>query len=127
MKKNNVKRLRRSRNLSQTDMAKELKIPQTRISSWELGKSGISEEDADMLAEYFGVTPAYVTGDTMDKYDQFDDLAYSMAENADDDQYKAMNFEEMELLDCYRFMEGGGKRYLMQTVRMLKKYYGMDN
>ncbi|MCR4832675.1 MAG: helix-turn-helix domain-containing protein [Butyrivibrio sp.] len=60
MKKNNVKRLRSSRNLSQTDMAKELRIPQTRISAWELGKSQISEDDAEMLAEYFGVTAAYI-------------------------------------------------------------------
>ena len=76
MKKNNVKRLRRSRNLSQTDMAKELKIPPTRISAWELGKSQISEKDAEMLAEYFGVTAAYIVGDTMDKYERSSSFVY---------------------------------------------------
>lgn len=55
MKKNNVKRLCSSKNLSQTEMAKKLKIPQTRISAWELGKSQISDEDAEMLAEYFSL------------------------------------------------------------------------
>ena len=122
--KNNVKRLRRSRNLSQTDMAKELNIPQTRISAWELGKTKIRDEDVDMLAEYFGVTPAYVTGESMDKRDQVDDLAYVM--NEGDDEYRAISFEEMELLECYRYMEVRGKQYLMQTVRMLRKYYGME-
>ncbi len=124
MKKNNVKRLRRSRNLSQTDMAKELKIPQTRISAWELGKSNISKDDLEMLADYFCVSPAYVTGDSMDKYDQEDGLVCSM--DADNDEYRAMNYEEIELLECYRYMEGSGKQYLMQTVRMLRKYYGME-
>ncbi len=124
MKKNNVKRLRRSRNLSQTDMAKELKIPQTRISAWELGKSNISKDDLEMLADYFCVSPAYVTGDSMDKYDQEDGLVCSM--DADNNEYRAMNYEEIELLECYRYMEGSGKQYLMQTVRMLRKYYGME-
>lgn len=123
-KKNNVKRLRRSRNLSQTDMAKELKIPQTRISSWELGKSQINEEGAEMLAEFFGVTAAYVVRDTMDKYEQFDEFDFFPEE--DKDNYHARDYNEVELLECYRFMEGAGKHYLMQTVAMLKKFYGME-
>lgn len=124
MKKNNVKRLRRSRNLSQTEMAKELKIPQTRISAWELGKSQISEEDAEMLAEYFNVTAAYVVGNTMDKYEQFNEFDFFPEE--DKDEYHARDYNEVELLECYRFMEGAGKHYLMQTVAMLKKFYGME-
>ena len=124
MKKNNVKRLRRSRNLSQTDMAKELKIPQTRISTWELGKSQMSEEDAEMFAEYFGVTAAYVVGDTMDKYEQFDESFFFSEEKLE--EYRARDYNEIELLECYRFMEGAGKSYLMQTVAMLKKYHGME-
>ena len=72
MKKNNVKRLRRSYNLSQTEMAKELDIPQTRISEWELGKTQLSDEDAEMLAEYFEVTAAFVKGDTMNKQESYD-------------------------------------------------------
>ena len=124
MKKNNVKCLRRSRNLSQTDMAKELKIPQTRISAWELGKSQLSDEDAGMLAEYFGVTAAYVVGDTRDKYEQFDEFNFFPEE--DKDEYHARDYNEVELLECYRFMENAGKHYLMQTVAMLKKFYGME-
>ena len=124
MKKNNVKRLRRSRNLSQTDMAKELRIPQTRISAWELGKSQISEDDAEMLAEYFDVTAAYVVGDTMDKYEDFSSFDFLPEE--DKEEYRAQDYNEVELLECYRFMEGGGKQYLMQTVAMLKKFYGME-
>ena len=124
MKKNNVKRLRRSRNLSQTEMAKELKIPQTRISAWELGKSQISEEDAEMLADYFDVIMAYVVGDTTDKYEHFDEFALFPEE--DNDEYHARDYNEVELLECHRFMEGAGKNYLMQTIAMLKKFYGME-
>ena len=124
MKKNNVKRLRRSRNLSQTDMAKELRIPQTRISAWELGKQKISEEDTEILAEYFGVSAAYVVGDSMDKSEQFN--MFEMLSEDDKDEYYAHDFNEAELLECYRFMEGAGKQYLMQTVRMLNKFYGME-
>lgn len=124
MKKNNVKRLRRSRNLSQTDMAKELKIPQTRISAWELGKSRISDGDAKMLAEYFGVSAAFVVGDTMDKYEQVNE--FTLFPSDDKDEYHAKDYNEVELLECYRFMETGGKHYLMQTVAILKKFYGME-
>ena len=123
MKKNNVKRLRRSYNLSQTEMAKELDIPQTRISDWELGKSQLSEEDAEMLAEYFEVTAAYVKGDTMNKQESYDD--FLLVSDRENDEYRAKNYQEIELLECYRYMESGGKNYLMQTVRMLEKYYGM--
>ena len=124
MKKNNIKRLRRSRNLSQTEMAKELEIPQTRISAWELGKSQISEEDAEMLAEYLDVAVAYVIGDTMDKYEQYDD--FDFFPEAKKEVYHARDYNEVALLECYRYMEGGGKRYLMQTVEMLNKFYGME-
>ena len=124
MKKNNIKRLRRSLGLSQTDMAKELQIPQTRISAWELGKNQISEEDAEMLADYFGVSIAYVTGVSMDKYNQFEELRYS-GDN-DKEEYRARDYREVELLECYRFMDGYGKNYLMQTVAMLKKFYEME-
>ena len=123
MKKNNVKRLRRSYNLSQTEMAKELDIPQTRISDWELGKSQLSEEDAEMLAEYFEVTAAYVKGDTMNRQESYDD--FLLVSDRENDEYRAKNYQEIELLECYRYMESGGKNYLMQTVRMLEKYYGM--
>lgn len=124
MKKNNIKRLRRSRNLSQTEMAKDLKIPPTRISAWELGKSKISDEDAEMLADYFGVTAAYVVGETMDKYGQFN--KFDFLPEKDIEEYHAQDYNEVELLECYRFMEGGGKQYLMWTVTMLKKFYGME-
>ena len=123
MKKNNVKRLRRSYNLSQTEMAKELDIPQTRISDLELGKSQLSEEDAEMLAEYFEVTAAYVKGDTMNRQESYDD--FLLVSDRENDEYRAKNYQEIELLECYRYMESGGKNYLMQTVRMLEKYYGM--
>ena len=123
MKKNNVKRLRRSYNLSQTEMAKELDIPQTRISEWELGKTQLSDEDAEMLAEYFEVTAAFVKGDTMNKQESYDD--FLLISDRENDEYRAQNYQEIELLECYRYMESGGKNYLMQTVRMLKKYYGM--
>lgn len=123
MKKNNVKRLRRARGLSQTIMAGELQIPQTRVSAWELGKSRINEEDAEMLAEYFGVSVAYIVGDTMDKYEQSDELQMYTDSI---DNYHARDYHEMELLDCYRFLDGGGKHFLLQTIAMLKKYYGME-
>ena len=105
-------------------MAKELRIPQTRISAWELGKSQISEDDAEMLAEYFGVTAAYVVGETMDKYEHFSTFDY--LPEADKEEYRARDYNEVALLECYRFMEGSGKQYLMQTVEMLKKFHGME-
>lgn len=124
MKNNNVKRLRKSMKISQNKMAEDLNISSTKISEWELGKRKITKKDAEMLGEYFNVSAAYVTGDSMYRYDVED--GFFTVDDIQDEFYD-LDFDEMEILECYRYMGDNGKFYLMQTVRMLKKFYGMND
>jgi len=118
MTKNNIRRLRRSRNLSQQQLAGILDFEQHQISRWELGKSEPNMEQARELADYFGVSPAYVLGLTDDREDNFEvnlppDLQQMIAED----------YREREILEVFRSLNGYGKDFFMQTVKMIEKWY----
>ena len=121
MIKNNIKKLRRSQDLSQRALAEILGVKQTLISAWEMGKSAPSEENVNDLADYFGVCPAYVLGKSQTRYDphilDFDQETVPV-------EYTAKNYDEVFLLETFRFLPDRGKTHLLETVRMLEKYYG---
>lgn len=85
----------------------------TKISEWELGKRKITKKDAEMLGEYFSVSATYVTGDSMYRYD-VEDVFFT----ADDiqDEFYDLDFDEMEILECYRYMGDNGKFYITLTA-----------
>ena len=120
MIKNNIRKLRRSQALSQHRLAEILGVNQTLISAWELGKASPSEENVNDLAEYFGVSPSYVLGKSQTRHDphvlDFDPSAVS-------EEYTAQNYDEVFLLETFRFLPDQGKMHLMQTAKMLEKYY----
>ena len=62
MIRNNIKKLRRSRNLSQRVLGEALGVRQGIISDWEMGKVQPTEENVEDLASFFDVSPAYVLG-----------------------------------------------------------------
>ena len=53
-------------NISQNSLAKELGIPQNRISDIINGKRGVSADTDLRLCKYFGLTDGYFTGLQMD-------------------------------------------------------------
>lgn len=117
MIKNNIKKLRRSQKLSQQKLEKILDFQQTQISRWELGKSEPSEDDLDALADYFGVSPAYVLGKTLERHNFEADPFYQTK------QFLADNDRERDLLEIFRFLDENGKSHLILTAQMLEKYY----
>ena len=57
-----IRELRRSNGLSQTDLAKVLKVSQDTISLWELNKSTPDAESIVGLSKTFGVSTDYLLG-----------------------------------------------------------------
>ena len=121
MIKNNIKKLRRSQELSQRRLAEIIGVNQNLISAWELGKATPNEENVNDLSEYFGVCPAYVLGKSETRYDphilDFDPSTVP-------EEYIAKDYDECFLLETFRLLPSSGKLHLMETARMLEKYYG---
>lgn len=59
---NNLKELRKNKNLTQKEMAMELQLPYRTYQRYESGESQIKPDKAEKLANYFGVSVAYLLG-----------------------------------------------------------------
>ena len=59
---NRLKELRKSRSLTQIDMAKVLHITQASYSLWESGKTKLDREALEKLSNYFDVPAEYILG-----------------------------------------------------------------
>ena len=59
---NKLKELRKSKNLTQQELATETKIPYRTIQRWENGESNIKPEKAFQLADFFEVSVGYLLG-----------------------------------------------------------------
>jgi transcriptional regulator with XRE-family HTH domain len=57
-----IRALREDADLSQTQIAKELKIAQTTYSQYELGKRSIPIETLIILCKYYKVSADYILG-----------------------------------------------------------------
>ena len=57
---NRIKKLRKQAKLSQQTLADQIGVFRNTISNWETGYSQISLENAQKVAEYFGVTIEYL-------------------------------------------------------------------
>ena len=59
---NRLKKLRKEKGLTQSDLAKVLNTNQSQYGKYENGKTNLSIENAQILADYFGVTLPYLLG-----------------------------------------------------------------
>lgn len=59
---NRLKELRKEKQLSQKEIAKEMSISEKTLSRWENGESQIKPEKAQQLADIFGVSVGYLLG-----------------------------------------------------------------
>ncbi|MBD5636707.1 MAG: helix-turn-helix transcriptional regulator [Clostridia bacterium] len=60
--KERLKELRKEKHLSQTDLAKELKVSQRSISGWETGYREPDFNTLEVIAKYFEVTTDFLLG-----------------------------------------------------------------
>ena len=117
MIRNNIKKLRRSRNLSQRVLGEALGVRQGLISDWEIGKVQPTEENVEDLASFFDVSPAYVLGKAPERN------CFEFDAETSSEEYYAKNFDERDLLEIYRLLPENGKNYLLTTLHMLEKFY----
>lgn len=61
-KKNKISELRKKRNKTQAQLAEEIGVTKLTISRWENGERIPKADKAQVLADYFGVTTAYLLG-----------------------------------------------------------------
>ena len=61
---NRIKELRRSKNLSQMELAQKVDVHQTAVSQWESGKTNPDMSTAMRLADIFEVSIDYLLGRT---------------------------------------------------------------
>lgn len=59
---NRLKELRKEKGLTQADLAKVINTNQSQYGKYENGKTSLSIENSKILAEFFGVSPAYLLG-----------------------------------------------------------------
>lgn len=57
---NRLKELRKKKGLTQADLAKVINTNQSQYGKYENGKTSLSIENSKILAEFFGVSPAYL-------------------------------------------------------------------
>ncbi|HER9696088.1 TPA: helix-turn-helix transcriptional regulator [Streptococcus pyogenes] len=59
---NRLKELRKEKGLTQAELAQIINTNQSQYGKYENGKTNLSLENAKILADYFGVSPAYLLG-----------------------------------------------------------------
>lgn len=59
-----LKKLRNERGLTQKELAQVINVSTSAVSQYERGKASPGRENLILLAEYFGVTVAYLEGTT---------------------------------------------------------------
>ena len=67
---NNLKQLRKKHGYTQKELSEKISIPLRTIQNWENGVRNIKPDKAELLANYFGVSVAYLLGYT-DEIDFF--------------------------------------------------------
>lgn len=60
--KNNLQKVRKQKNLSQTDISKLLGVTRQAVSLYEQGKRQLNKSDIDTLTKYFNVSKNYLLG-----------------------------------------------------------------
>ena len=111
----NLKKLRKRANLSQTELAKQLQINQYNISFWEIGRSEPNIEQIIKLSKILNVPADYLLG--KDVILTLNDEEFQTVTN----HFKQDIEDEMlqELIDLYSSITNEKKKDLLQLVKSL--------
>lgn len=94
---NRLRELRKSKKISQKNLADEIKISYRTIQNWEYGKSQIKPEKAKQLADFFGVSLGYLLG-FIETDGNFSEKMYSALKEELSKKYEDKNFSISEQL-----------------------------
>lgn len=107
------KTLRKEKGLTQTELAKLLKIDQTTVSKWELGKALPDTALLIKLAEFFDVSIDFLLSRTEFYYPDKVTIATPIGES--------LTSEELELLSLFRELSPYLKGMTLDVVRSWAK------
>ncbi|AUT05444.1 Repressor LexA [Streptococcus parauberis] len=74
---NILKKLREESSLTQQELAKKIGVHYRTIQNWENGEVQIKSDKAEQLADYFGVSAAYLLGYSGDKKNEISDIEFN--------------------------------------------------
>ena len=80
----NIKSLRKQKNMSQAELAKLLHVSQQTVGSWETGRAIPGSDTLKILADYFNVTTDYLLGRKVTNGTSSNDLSDDIALTWDD-------------------------------------------
>lgn len=109
---NNIRELRKQKNMTQIELASVLKLDQTTISSWERGNSLPTTETLIKLSEIFNVSTDYILGNSK----------YYYPVNVGKDNL--FTFEELQIIEQFRALTPEAQKIIRET---LKTFYNNGN
>ena len=95
-----IKELRKLKSLSQYQLARDLKVSQPTINSWEKGNRTPTFATLQTIADYFGVSIDYLLDRDQDDVTE-DDFQYALYNEAKD----LTEEDRKQLLDMARFLK----------------------
>jgi transcriptional regulator with XRE-family HTH domain len=95
---NRLKELRKSRNLTQDEMAKKISLPRSTYSNYETGKREPDYYTLEQIAEYFGVTVDYLLGRNRVSEDKTEWIIKELVRKYNVDLTDPKKFETLEKL-----------------------------
>ena len=107
---NRIKELRKKKKVTQQEVAEAIGITRRGFQKWENGESQIKSNNAQQLADYFGVNVGYLLG--YDEADQMNNLVNNELENLTQklNQYR-------EQYDVLKKVLSDKLQYLDKTLR----------
>ena len=111
----NLKKLRKRANLSQSDLAKQLNINQYNISYWEIGRSEPNIEQIIKLSEILNVPIDYLLGKNEILTSNDKDFQIVINHFKQDIEDEMLN----ELISLYTSISNEKKKDLLQLVKSL--------
>lgn len=106
---------------SQSSIADEFGVAKQTISAWITGQSSPRAPVLSALADYFGVSLAWLMGYDVPRIDPKESL--SLSEDAVPFQ-DSLSPDESLLLDGYRALSDSGKQYMLTQLTAAKAIYG---
>lgn len=102
---NNIKELRKSKRMTQKDLAEAMRVSQQTVGAWETERAIPGADTLSDLADYFNVTTDYLLGrpekkDDNTKTADIDDLD-KMIDNARSFGGKKMTENDREIIKAY--------------------------
>ena len=80
---NRLKELRQKNELTQKELAENIRVHYRTLQNWENGESQIKPEKAQQLADYFGVSIGYLLGYESNPLERLESLVDELKEHKD--------------------------------------------